>query len=122
MADPTPLACNLGALSADEQHRRAALADDIAAVFREVRETEDGYAARIDDDPALCRRALEWLLLERRCCPFLDLRLVLEGERGPVWIHFRGGPGVKAFLAAAGLAARAAGGAETTTASRGCSC
>ena len=55
-----------------------------------------------------CRRALEWLLLERRCCPFFDLRLALAGERGSVWIHFGGGPGVKEFLAAAGLATRAA--------------
>jgi hypothetical protein len=107
MPDAAVLVCDLAALSPDEQRQRAALADEITAAFREVRETEDGYAARIDDDPALCRRALEWLLLERRCCPFLDLRLALTREGGPLWLHFGGGPGVKEFLAAAGLAPQA---------------
>jgi len=110
MADLAPLACNLDALSPEERRRRAALADEITAAFRHVRETADGYAARIDDDPALCRRALEWLLLERRCCPFLDLNLALGGEQGAIWIHFGGGPAVKEFLSAAGLAARATDG------------
>jgi len=108
MVTPEPLICNLGALTADEQRRRAALAAELTAAFREVRETADGYAARLDDDAALCRLALEWLLLERRCCPFFDLRLTLDAGNGPVWIHFAGGPGVKEFLAAAGLAPRGA--------------
>jgi len=107
MATPEPLACDLGALTADEQRCRAALAAQLTAAFREVRETADGYAARLDD-VALCRDALEWLLLERRCCPFFDLRLTLDAGNGPVWIHFGGGPGVKEFLAAAGLAPRSA--------------
>jgi hypothetical protein len=64
----------------------------------------DGYAASLDpSDPALVRDALEWLLLERRCCPFLHLELCFEPSDGPAWFRFRGDPGVKAFLAAAGL-------------------
>ena len=99
------LACDLGALSVDERTRRSALAARVAAGFREVQETADGFAARLDADPELVQDALDWLLLERRCCPFLRLELRLEPSAGPVWLRFGGGPGVKEFLGAAGLKA-----------------
>lgn len=108
MSDHQPvLACDLDALSRDERARRSAVASRVSGRFREVRETSDGYAARLDADPDLAREALEWLLLERRCCPFLRLELHLEASVGPVWLRFGGGPGVKEFLSAMGLQASA---------------
>ena len=101
-----PLACDLGALTGDERTRRAGLAARVAAQFREVWETSDGYAACLDPDPATVRDSFEWLLLERRCCPFLRLDLSFEPADGPVWFHWRGGLGVKEFLSAAGFKAR----------------
>jgi hypothetical protein len=98
-------ACDLGALSGDERTRRATLASRVSTRFREVQEISDGYAVRLDPDPANVRDALEWLLLERRCCPFLCLDLSFEPSNGPVWFRFRGGPGVKQFLASADLKA-----------------
>jgi hypothetical protein len=97
------LACNLEALSVDERARRAELASRVSARFREVRETADGYAVRLEPDPAIVRDTVDWLLLERRCCPFLRLDLAFEPGDGPVWLELRGGPGVKEFLAASGL-------------------
>ena len=106
MSDTQPaLACDLGALSVDEGARRSTLASRVSARFREVQEISDGYAAFLDPDPAIVRDALDWVLLERRCCPFSRLDLCFEPSDGPVWFRFRGGPGVKEFLAAAGLKA-----------------
>ena len=104
MSDTQPaLACDLGALSVDERARRSTLASQVFARFREVQEISDGYAGSLDPDSAIVRDALDWLLLERRCCPFLRLELSFEPANGPAWFRFRGGPGVKEFLAAAGL-------------------
>jgi hypothetical protein len=105
--DPPALACRLDALGRDEQVRRAALAEQVTARFAEVRETDDGYAARLTTDPALARDVMEWILLERRCCPFLRLEVEFMPASDTMWLGFGGGPGVKAFLAAAGLGARA---------------
>lgn len=106
MSDTQPvLACDLGALTGDERARRSTLASRVAAQFREVQEISDGYAACLDSDPAILRDAFDWLLLERRCCPFLRLELSFEPSNGVVWFRFRGGPRVKEFLAAAGLKA-----------------
>jgi len=108
MIDDEPaIACNLNALSRDEQMRRAELAARLSSAFQEIREITDGYAARLDFEPSVCAQALEWLLLERRCCPFLRLEVRLDAQDGPLWLHFGGAPGVKQFLAAAGIATRA---------------
>jgi hypothetical protein len=104
MSDTQPvIACDLGALSGEERTRRATVAARVAGRFREVRETPDGYAARFDADSQLVQDALDWVLLERRCCPFLRLELHFEPTAGPVWLRFGGGPGVKEFLGAAGF-------------------
>jgi hypothetical protein len=100
------LACDLDALTREERDRRSALAARVTSRFEEVLETEDGYAARLHTE--LVHDALEWILLERRCCPFLRLELGFEAAVGPLWLRFGGGPGVKEFLAAAGLGASSA--------------
>ena len=106
MSDTQPvIACDLGALSGEERTRRSTVASRVSARFREVRETADGYAACLDPYPAMVHDAFEWLLLERRCCPFLRLELRFEPSGGPVWLRFGGGPDVKEFLAGAGLKA-----------------
>ena len=106
MSDTQPaIACDLGALSVEERTRRSTVASRVSARFREVQETADGYAARLDPDPAMMQDAFDWILLESRCCPFMRLELCLEPSGGPVWLRFGGGPGVKEFLAAAGLKA-----------------
>ncbi len=110
MADARPpvIACNLDALSAAERTRRAALAGALVPQARSVRELPDGYALQLPATPALAQESLEWLLLERRCCPFFRLELELEPEEGALWVRLRGGPGVKEFLSAAGVVARSA--------------
>lgn len=107
-SSPLVIACDLGALSAGEREHRAALAQTLVAQAAAVRELPDGYALRLDGTAPLARESLDWLLLERRCCPFLRLELELEPEDGPLWLRLRGGAGVKEFLAAAGLAPRSA--------------
>jgi hypothetical protein len=102
------IACNLDALTAKERERRAALAQAVVPQARSVRELSDGYALQLPLTDSLAHEALEWLLLERRCCPFLGLELELESEAGPLWLRLRGGPGVKEFLSGAGLVGRPA--------------
>jgi hypothetical protein len=97
------IACNLDALTAAERRQRAELAARIRSLSVELAEFEDGYALRLACEPGVARHALEWILLERRCCPFLRFELVLEAERGPLWVRLGGASGVKEFLKSAGL-------------------
>ena len=102
------IACNLGALSAAERRRRAALAEALVPQARSIQELSDGYALQLAATASLAHEALEWVLLERRCCPFLGFELELGSQEGALWLRLRGGPGVKEFLSAAGIGARPA--------------
>jgi hypothetical protein len=40
----------------------------------------------------------EWDRLERRCCPFFDFNIEVEGDEGPTWLTLSGPSGVKEFI------------------------
>ena len=103
MSGDTPIACNLDALSAEERRQRAALADRLRGGTLRVQETTRGYRLHLNADPALYRDAVDFISLERRCCPFLELKLVFAEEEGPVYFDIGSGTEVKAFLAASGV-------------------
>jgi hypothetical protein len=96
----TVIACHLAALEPAEQRRRADLAEAVSRQAVAIVDTADGYALRLDDLDLL-PHAIEWISLERRCCPFLRFELTFEPDTGPVWLRLGGGAGVKEFLAAA---------------------
>ncbi len=90
--------CQLDALDTSERLRYAALRTAMKPAVWETRELPDGYAVRLTSEPALFRQVAEWIVLERRCCPFLALGLDWS-EGDAVWLRLTGRPGVKVFLA-----------------------
>ena len=66
-------------------------------------ETDAGYRLRLSPDPDLLRDTLDLICLERRCCPFLEMRLVFGSGDGPVFFDIRGSAEVKAFLVSSGV-------------------
>jgi len=94
----SPIVCRLDALSPQDRMRHAALAGRIGPSARRIEELPGGYAFQFPDDPSLSRTVLEWVALERRCCPFLEFEIVLGDEGEPVVLRLTGREGVKAFL------------------------
>ena len=97
------IACNLDALSPSERARRSELARTIQKSSTSLDETDSGYRVQLPNESEICERALELILLERRCCPFLSLELAFEPGDGAVVLAIGGGPGVKQFLREAGI-------------------
>jgi hypothetical protein len=97
------IACNLDALSASERARRSELARMVQKSATSLEETDSGYRVRLPGDPEICERVLEFILLERRCCPFLSLALAFEPGNAAVALAIGGAPGVKQFLAENGV-------------------
>jgi hypothetical protein len=103
-SDTSPaIACNLNALSPSERTRRSELARIIQTRSTSLEETGSGYRVRLPDDSEICERALELILLERRCCPFLSLALEFEPRAGVAALAIGGAPGVKPFLMENGI-------------------
>ena len=95
-----PVACNLGAFSAAERERHAALLRRLGERMLETRELPDGYAYRFAPEPGTIAELGEWVGLERACCPFLRFTLEVEPDDGPVWLRLTGSSQVKEFVAA----------------------
>ena len=104
---PGHIACDLAALTASERSRRAELADSLRANVVGIVPLADGFELRLHAPAFATLPVAEWIVLERRCCPFLRFAVVLEPDEDWVRIALTGGPGVKEFLATAGLAAPA---------------
>jgi hypothetical protein len=94
-----PIACRANALDKTQRKRQEELLRLVRRSAQATQELPDGFAFRLASDPALFQQAAEWVSLERRCCPFVHFMLEWRGD-DTIWIAFKGGPGVKDFLAA----------------------
>lgn len=101
MTPEVPHVCRLDALTPSERARHAALVEELRVVRRGVRGLPNGFLFRFPGDPATFARLVEWLTLERRCCPSLDLDLVEDARFSDETIlRVTGGPGARAFISA----------------------
>ena len=74
------------------------LAPALAAADRSSRELPDGFEFEFPPDAATVQKVLEFAAGERLCCPFFDIVVRMERERGSVWLRLTGGEGVKQFI------------------------
>lgn len=94
----TPLVCRLDALTPAERTRSTELRRALVEATVEVSETADGFVYRYRADRALYAQLVEWIALERRCCPFFDFRLEWRSGQEVPTLALGGGPAVKGFL------------------------
>lgn len=64
----------------------------------ETRELQDGYAYRFPSEDKWITELAQLIAFERECCPFLQFKLRLEPENGPLWLELTGAAGTKDFL------------------------
>jgi hypothetical protein len=101
----SPFACNAFALSPEQRNRHFdELGPALRALRKSVRELEDGYAFEFPADATTLQLLAEWTIQERTCCPFLDINLHLEREKGPLWLYLTGRKGTKELLRIAAAA------------------
>jgi len=98
-ANELPIACNLS--GPELAKRQEDLAENIFKDVQQVKELTDGYAYRFPESDEWATRLMEFVLAERRCCPFFTFELVFEPNLGSTWLHLRGGQDVKEFITSA---------------------
>jgi hypothetical protein len=97
-ANELPIACNL---SGSDLAKRGEEVERAFKGVEQIKELADGYAYRFPGNEQCAARLIEFVLAERRCCPFFTFELVFEPNLGAIWLHLRGGQGVKEFVASA---------------------
>jgi hypothetical protein len=101
ISQASPFACNRSALTAADRKRHfEELGPTLGRMVRNVRELPDGYEFEFPTDPATFRLAAEWAAGEHLCCPFFDIDLLQEREKGAFRMRLSGRPGVKQFIEA----------------------
>jgi hypothetical protein len=91
----TPIACRLDAIPAGDRARYDQLRRMLAAAAIGKCELPDGIEVQISTERMALAQLAEWM---RKCCPFLDFRIDVAPESGPVWVSLTGREGVKEFL------------------------
>ena len=94
----SPLVCNDRALNPTQFGRLGALIKGFRAAKQEVRESADGYAIRLPVSAEHIQDIAEYMSLVRLCSPYFETTLLVECERGPVWLKLGGRQGVKEHL------------------------
>ena len=89
-----PIACNLPSV---DFRRRVEEVKQLFENAEAAKELEDGFSFEFPGDDDSAQRLLEFVKAERRCCPFLELELAFEPNRGPIRLRLRGSEEVKAF-------------------------
>ena len=64
----------------------------------EVKELEDGYAYIFPSAGEWLSEVADLVELERQCCPFLQFRLTVAPNDGPLSLEMTGPEGTKDFL------------------------
>jgi hypothetical protein len=96
---PEPVCiCNLNAFSTIERARYTDLVEQLRSAVIETRELADGFEFRISGERLSPRGIVEWIMLERKCCPFIVFDLRFEADQGSVWLALSGGTGVKDLI------------------------
>jgi hypothetical protein len=93
-----PIACAL--TDKELQERRKNVLQKTAQSLIEVRELRDGFAYKFPAKDAVLQDLINVINLERKCCPFLNFRLVVEAQNNFVSLELTGREGTKEMLKA----------------------
>jgi hypothetical protein len=91
-----PIACTLA--ESELRARQDSVLEHMRGLAKEVTELESGYAFRFVAEDGLLLELAEMIEQERKCCPFLQFKLLVEYATGPIWLDITGPEGTKAFL------------------------
>lgn len=76
-----PIACNFGALTLDQQVKYKELRNQLKAVEYGTEELPNGYAFSYPNEDDVLKNLMDWVILERLCCPFLEFTLIINNKQ-----------------------------------------
>lgn len=92
--------CDLTAIPPEVREQHIKLAENLLSRRSLVRELPDGFALQFAGDAETLLQIVQFITLERLCCPFFRLMLEAEPQHGATWLHITGEEGIKPFIVA----------------------
>jgi hypothetical protein len=92
------LTCNINGIPTQQRARYELLVATLGRAIQTKRELPDGYALLMDTQQINTGQLVEWVELERKCCPFFGFEIRWDRQPKAVWLHLTGPEGVKPFI------------------------
>jgi hypothetical protein len=92
-----PIACTLS--DGEMQERRRTILDSLRGTILNVVSLPLGYVYRFEPTSETVAFLSRLVDLERRCCPFLTFRIVVEAGNRPIYLEITGPAESKALIA-----------------------
>jgi len=96
MSSEIPIACLL--TDAELQHRRKTVLQKNARFLANVTELENGFSYQFPKQDEALENLMTLINLERKCCPFLSFKLVVEADSELATLELTGPGGTKEML------------------------
>ncbi len=80
------------------QKRKAALRKEVFSKVRKFEEVEDGFHFCFADREGILERLADYILAERKCCPFFQFELTIKPDKGGVELKLCGPKGAKSMI------------------------
>lgn len=79
-----PIVCNFGALTLDQQEKYKEVRNQLKTVEYSTEELQEGFAFSYPNEDDVLKKIIDWVILERLCCPFLEFTLKIN-EGSPLY-------------------------------------
>jgi hypothetical protein len=96
--DDNALAIACALTDEELQMRRETVLQQVAAHLINFRELENGFSYRFPATDNVLQELVNVINLERKCCPFLNFKLIVESNNETVALELTGQDGTKEML------------------------
>ncbi|MFZ4453295.1 hypothetical protein [Salibacterium aidingense] len=93
-----PIACNFNALTDDQQKLYKDLRNKLNAIKLKTKELPNGYVFTYPNDDSGLKNIMEFVILERICCPFLEFKLTINNKEIVTLTLSGNSEAIKSFL------------------------
>jgi hypothetical protein len=93
----TPIACTL--TDAEMRERRRTILNAFRGAALDVTSLPLGFVYRFEPATELLAQIVRLVDLERKCCPFLTFRIIVEAGNQPIRLEITGPPEAKPIIA-----------------------
>jgi len=96
----TPLACNMDVFTPTAGADHIQSTTQLCRSVQSIHEAENGYEFMFPNESGIITELGNFILNERRCCPFLEFTLRLTSRQAPVSLLLTGPEDTQEFLRA----------------------
>ena len=90
--------CLVGAIEPDKRQLHIELTRHLFRSVLQTQELLNGFAYQLPNEPDTLSKVVEFIRLEKLCCPFFGFAIEIKSDSEQIWLTLTGPEGVKSFI------------------------